>query len=114
VSPVPLIATFEDRHCLVSTIASKSVLRAAVETLVRRDPKIEYFPSYEIITGPSSRGRFFSEDLREVNDEGVRTVMSLFEKHYLQASAEVEVTPEDEAKYAELMNIVCDEESIAQ
>lgn len=114
VSPVPLIATFEDRHVLVSTIASKSILRAAVETVLQRKPDVEYFPSYEIITGPSSRGLFYGEDLREVKEEGVRMVMSVFQKHYLpETQAAVTLTEEDEAKYMELMNIICDEERIA-
>lgn len=44
VSPVPLVATHEDRHVLVSTVASKSILRAAVEEVCRAHPEIGYFP----------------------------------------------------------------------
>src|SRR5579871_3126794 len=60
VSPVPLAATAEDRHVLVSTVLSKSILRAAAgeaSTL----PGVAYFPSYEIITGPQARGRYFAD-----------------------------------------------------
>jgi hypothetical protein len=35
VSPVPLIATYEPRHALVATTYSKSVLRAAADTIYR-------------------------------------------------------------------------------
>ena len=37
VSPVPLMATAEPRHVLVSTVYSKSVLRVACESLARQD-----------------------------------------------------------------------------
>ena len=115
VSPVPLIATFEDRHVLVSTIASKSILRAAVDEIVRRDPDAEYFPSYEIITGPNARGRFFNDDLREVSEEGVQTVMSIFQKHYLSGSdPAVKLSQEDEARFAAMAGIICDEERNSQ
>jgi hypothetical protein len=130
VSPVPLIATYEDRHVLVSTIASKSILRAVADELVRRDPGIAYFPSYEIITGPQSGGRFFAEDLREVTAEGVEFVMSLFRRHYLtgtpvtaappepaataSAQPRAGVTAAEVARYQALTGILCDEDAIVQ
>ncbi|WP_083967102.1 GSCFA domain-containing protein [Methylosinus sp. R-45379] len=83
ISPVSLIATYEDRHVLVSTIASKSILRAAAEDICRRYRQVSYFPSYEIIVGPQSGGRFYAPDLREVAPEGVDYVMSIFSRHYL-------------------------------
>ena len=82
VSPVPLVATYEDRHVLVSTVASKSALRVAAEALSRNDPLIEYFPSYEIITGAFNRGAYFEPDLRNVRPEGVAHVMRVFLSHY--------------------------------
>ena len=60
VSPVPLVATYEDRHVLVSTVASKAILRAVADELVRRDPSIGYFPSFEIVTGPQTGARFYA------------------------------------------------------
>ena len=78
VSPVPLIATFEDRHVLVSTTASKSILRAAADEITRGDPASDYFPSYEIITRNYARGAYFEKDLRSVAPAGVRHVMRLF------------------------------------
>ena len=57
VSPVPLIATMEDRSVLASTTYSKAVLRVAAEEVAGRDERVAYFPSYEVITGPHARGR---------------------------------------------------------
>jgi GSCFA family len=80
VSPVPLAATAIDRHVLVSTTYSKSVLRVAAEEISRL-PRVAYFPAYEIVTGSFSRGRYFGEDLRAVTEEGVSHVMRLFFRH---------------------------------
>lgn len=120
VSPVPLIATYENRHVLVSTTYSKSVLRAAAEEVVRRNPNCHYFPSYEIITGAHVRGGFFDKDLRTVTATAVDRVMQLFFKHYTREKVEpaYEQTHES-AHYQEmireaeaLQNIICDEEAI--
>jgi len=80
VSPVPLVATAEDRHVLVSTVYSKSVLRVAAEELARI-PDVAYFPAYEIVTGSFSRGRYFADDHRSVTEEGVDHVMRVFFRH---------------------------------
>lgn len=122
VSPVPLVATYEDRHVLVSTIYSKSVLRVAAEMLSYSRPGVAYFPSYEIITGPHACGSFLEHDLREVKAEAVAHVMSIFARHYLDpntAGAAVVSTPptqlSDAVREAELARIaltesvVCDE-----
>jgi hypothetical protein len=85
VSPVSLVATHEDRHVLVSTVASKSILRAAVEEVCRAHPGIGYFPSYEIVTGPQAGGRFFGPDLRQVTPAGVAHVQAIFRRHYCAA-----------------------------
>ncbi|MDE4142340.1 GSCFA domain-containing protein [Phaeobacter gallaeciensis] len=81
VSPVPLAATYEDRHVLVSTTVSKSILRAVADKVQRNEKDVYYFPSYEIITGNYTRSRYFEGDLREVRSEGVDHVMGLFEKY---------------------------------
>lgn len=82
VSPVPLAATAEpESHVLGSTTYSKSVLRVASEQLQRRFKHVQYFPSYEIVTGAYNRGRYYAEDLRSVTEEGVSHVMQLFIKY---------------------------------
>ncbi|MDB5686800.1 MAG: hypothetical protein JWR77_1389 [Rhizorhabdus sp.] len=81
VSPVPLAATASGNHVLPATIYSKSALRAAAQEAAEDLQHVFYFPSYEILTGPQARGRFFAEDLREVTEEGVEHVMRVFLRH---------------------------------
>jgi hypothetical protein len=81
VSPVPLIATATAGHVLSATVYSKSVLRVAAESLSRRFEGVAYFPSYEIITSPSTRGRYFADDCRNVTESGVDHVMGVFFRH---------------------------------
>lgn len=78
VSPVPLTATASGRHILQASIYSKSVLRGVAGQLGMAQNYIDYFPSYEIITNPASRGVFFAPNLRSVTPEGVQTVMKVF------------------------------------
>lgn len=85
VSPVPLIASYSPSHVLTATNYSKSVLRVVCEELVQAFDNVAYFPSYEIITGSYSRGRYFADDLRSVLPEGVNHVMRVFMKHCTQA-----------------------------
>jgi GSCFA family len=89
VSPVPLTATFEDRSVICSTSLSKSVLRVAAENLCKNEPNIAYYPSFEIITGPFTQGRYFEADARSVAPEGVQHAMTLFLRHYGDAAASV-------------------------
>ena len=109
VSPVPLVATFEDRSVITSTCYSKSVLRVAADEVCRSAADIAYFPSYEIITGNFHRGRYFEDDLRSVAPEGVEHVMNLFIKHYAEpltrsGMPEVELDP--------MFNVICEEERL--
>jgi hypothetical protein len=111
----------EQRHILTSTTASKSILRAVADDICKSYPFVEYFPSYEIITGNYNRGSYFANDLRSVVDAGVAHVMRLFMKECV-ADDTVKATvsikkPEntsivdkirDEA--AKLSEVICDEE----
>ncbi len=108
VSPVPLTATAEDRHVIVSTTYSKSVLRAAAGALAAENPDIDYFPSYEIITAPNFRGMFYKPNLRNIHDEGVDFVMSHFFAHHKPARSAAMDT-EDESEGDEF----CDEVLLA-
>jgi GSCFA family len=82
VSPVPLTATASDRHVLLATTYSKSVLRAVAGELADSHGNIDYFPSYEIIASPWSKGFFYESNLRSVNPGGVAAVMRVFfEQH---------------------------------
>lgn len=84
VSPVPLIATYEHQHVLTATTYSKSVLRVAAEEIARERKNVVYFPSYEIITAPGVAGTYYADDLREVKSSGVRHVMRVFNKHFVE------------------------------
>lgn len=117
VSPVPLIATAMDRHVLVSTTYSKSVLRVACEELCQRFGNVAYFPSYEIITGSYAQSKFFASDLRSITEEGVEKVMQLFLRHATRRKG-LPIAPsaqEQDDFVAEMSNVVkaiCEEELI--
>ena len=118
VSPVPLIATYERRHALVSTTYSKSVLRVAAQTVADAVAEVDYFGSYEIITGSYSRGAYFHDDLRSVTDEGVAHVMGVFMRNYTGTGSDAppqktDSAPSSVTRSKALFDIVCDEEAIA-
>jgi hypothetical protein len=116
VSPVPLIATFEPRHALVATTYSKSVLRVAADEMWRKYEHVDYFPSYEIITGGFNRGAYFGDDLREVTPSGVGHVMGIFMRHYAGAERATDrpaISQASAAPRSAFFDIVCDEEAIA-
>jgi GSCFA family len=122
VSPVPLVATYEPQHVLLSTIYSKSVLRVAAEEVVRETEMSSYYPSYEIVTGHHTRHMYFADDLRSVTNEGVDRAMSLFSRHYLSEKCEASLEESSQSvitetkttvtnqKDDELYHIICDEE----
>ncbi|MGO1118615.1 GSCFA domain-containing protein [Rhodovibrionaceae bacterium A322] len=123
VSPVPLTATAQDRHVLVSTIHSKSVLRAVAGDLAAEFEDVDYFPSYEIITSPWSGANFYEANKRSVAKQGVYSALNTFNAAYGDEEPADE-TPDPaektDAQAAELeeklleedlrMRVVCDEE----
>lgn len=78
ISPVPLTATAAGGHVLTATVHSKSTLRAVAGELAAEHRKVDYFPSYEIITGIPYRSMFFEPNLRSVSPNGVALVMDNF------------------------------------
>lgn len=117
VSPVPLVATAEDRHVLVSTTYSKSALRAACEEVVHSERNVYYFPSYEIITGSYSRGGYFAEDLRSVTERGVEHVMRLFATHVLESGVQGATSHQNSEQHFvqrvnDIIKVVCEEELV--
>ncbi len=102
VSPVPLTATAERRHVLLSTMHSKSILRAVAGELARRFDFVDYFPSYEIVMSPPFRGMFFQNNMRTVHEQGVDFVMShFFSQHRPDATDRLEAEGDNE--------LLCDE-----
>jgi hypothetical protein len=115
VSPVPLIATYVDRHVLVSNCYSKAALRVAAEEIVAARPDISYFPSYEIVM--ANAHRYFAEDQRSVTASGVQSVMRIFFAHCTSNGAAfgtraqaLKLDIRREAAVA--ATIVCDEEAV--
>lgn len=86
VSPVPLTATASHRHVLVATTYSKSVLRGVAGELEARYRDVDYFPSYELIASPFSRGFFYSPNLRSIEADGVKAVMRVFSAEHRLAA----------------------------
>ncbi len=78
VSPVPLTATASGQHVLLASTYSKAVLRAVAGEMAAGNATLDYFPSYEIIAGPSARSAFFGPNLRSVEQPGVDLVMKHF------------------------------------
>jgi hypothetical protein len=78
VSPVPLAATATDDHVLTATARSKAVLRVVCDMLRDRSPRVDYFPSYELVMSPAHPHGAFGPDLRSVRPEVVEGIMALF------------------------------------
>jgi hypothetical protein len=115
VSPVPLIATYEPRHVLVSTTCSKSVLRVVADMLYRRHPDyVEYFPSYEIITGNYNDSAYYEADYRGINALGVDHAMRCFLAHYTARGDAVKPAGTIAIAAPAADDVVCDEEAIDQ
>lgn len=119
VSPVPLVATYEARHVLQSTVLSKAVLRVAAQRLADTRADTLYFPSYEIITSPEGAFRYLESDLRSVSKDGVDHVMRVFFRH-LTEGGEQDALPASSrslhaarSEYAQQAAVVCDEELLA-
>ncbi len=116
VSPVPLIATYENRHVWVSTTYSKAALRVAADVAERCYRSVIYFPSYEIITSPAAGGRYYADDLRQVTEIGVKHVMRVFTKHFFpdQSSpfSTVDASVPSLTAFQNESDVVCDEEVI--
>lgn len=108
VSPVPLIATYENRHVIQSTCYSKSLLRVAVQSIIDQYDDVDYFPSYEIIT--ENKNHYFASDRRTIIPSGIHHVMRLFMQYY----ADIDITiPDANPAQQALFDIICDEEMSA-
>jgi GSCFA family len=83
-SPVPLVATFRPISCVTANSVSKASLRVAVDELMRdhcEDPRLFYFPSYEIVKEVMVDA--YEDDLRHIKPAVVSTIMNFFATHYL-------------------------------
>lgn len=96
VSPVPLVATMEDRSVIQSTAYSKAVLRVCAQEIRRMHAFVDYFWSYEIITATYNNERYFEPDRRSVNERGVAHVMRSFFRHFAGLEVAETTTAEED------------------
>jgi hypothetical protein len=127
VSPVPMVATFNDRHVILSNTYSKSALRVVAQNVSERQPGVLYFPSYEMIAS-HPKINFFEENLRSVKPEGVSAVISLFKKKLFEDTSSSDLVDCDKTEVpsktiaapradrptssSEFKGIMCDEEML--
>jgi GSCFA family len=83
VSPVPLMNTFSSMDIVVANTWAKSLLRAVAQEWAAAHSNVDYFPSYEIVQG-SDRAAVWETDLRHVQGAGVKHIMELFLRSYLE------------------------------
>lgn len=79
-SPIPLIATFRDNSCLTSNSVSKSILRVAIDEVVREfsdEGILHYWPSFEIVTDVFKMP--YRPDRRHPQGAPLSFIMTLFE-----------------------------------
>lgn len=116
VSPVGIIATYEDRHVIESNSAVKAILRAAADEVVRKRPGIAYFPSYDLATVSPNVSRFYREDTRRISNYGADRAMKVFFDHFTDKAADdsaikaLKLNVAEEAETA--CKVICDEEAI--
>lgn len=92
-SPIPLAATFRPMSCISANSASKAILRAALDEVMREhddemNQSLFYFPSYEIVNDLFFRR--FGPDGRHVRAEILGFVMRLFEAAYCDTPMSLE------------------------
>lgn len=111
VSPVPIAATLENRHVLVSSTFTKAALRVAVDEVERQFDNVVYFPAYEIATSPAAGDHYFEDDLRHLSELGVEHVMRAFESYFEAAEEGSSAQPDANAERLQQdMEVTCDED----
>ena len=81
-SPVPMARTFTDRDVVTANTYSKSLLRVVSETVARKTPDMDYFPSYEaVMLSPS--WCVLEEDRRHVQPGFAARIVQHLVKHYV-------------------------------
>ncbi len=88
-SPVPLKATTRDVSCITADCVSKSILRVAIDGLMRRGlPNVHYWPSFEIVKwlGCHLPVAMYGDDgnTRHVSRRAVELILDRFITHYFR------------------------------
>jgi hypothetical protein len=113
VSPVPIAATYENRHVLTSSTFTKAALRVAADEVERLFEQVVYFPAYEIATSPAAGDHYFEDDLRHLSDLGVEHVMRAFQRYFEPAEASIldaETTAQSAVRVQHDLDVPCDED----
>ena len=116
VSPVPLTATYSDKHILTANVYSKATLRSVAGYLSEINDHIDYFPSYELIINPRNHSSWYEANLRSVRSEAVENVMNIFLENQSNNNELNMITQEASSlppKFTENQidrNIICEEE----
>ena len=111
VAPGPLTATNSNKHVVVASMASKSILRAVADQLATNRSYVDYFPSYEIINSPMFKGVFFEPNLRNVSSYGLNFVMdNFFECLENKYGISGESSKPRRSQRIKTANEICDEE----
>ncbi len=80
VSPVPLHLSFSGIDAVIANNASKSTLRAAADVLTTDIKKVDYFPSFEMVT--LYAGNPYIDDNVHVKDEIVTRITDYIVENY--------------------------------
>ncbi len=112
VSPVPLLATYEPRHVLQSTVYSKSVLRVACEEIIKQYSNVHYFASYEIVTSTGDISEYFHSDRRSVSNTAVSHVIQCFHNQFTDADAQISDSNSNPIEVSQQSRPICDEELV--
>lgn len=81
VSPVPLQRSFGTVDASIANSVSKATLRVVADILTRQDSRIDYFPSYEMVT--LFAGNPYIEDNVHVREDVVERVTNYMTSVYL-------------------------------
>lgn len=112
VSPVPLTATMSNSHILTASQYTKSILRAVAGDVSNNCDFVDYFPSYEVVNSPTSRGILYKSNQRQITRTGVDLVINQFISAFgKNTDAEINLkntSPENRTLYSNSEEI-CDE-----
>lgn len=93
-SPVPLRATFRDVSCVSADSVSKSILRVALDEVMRTEPNgVYYWPSFELVKwgGPVFDWRAFRKDSGHPDDYLVYCIVTAFVEAFYGGAAAAEL-----------------------
>lgn len=111
VSPVPMAATIENQHILLSSTYSKATLRSVATEICQIYSNVEYFGSFEILKASARDHIYWESDFREVNSTGLNAVFASFYSYFCSAITNKDLTsrPCTESLDTVFTGIECDE-----